>query len=142
MDYQSLAQQLIDLRASREHISFDREISKVMKGELFILNYLYNHGSKAHPRELSREMLVSTARTAVILRNLEKEHLIERIPDENGNRQVFVVLSDKGTKLLEERHQKAVEYVVDILKRLGEKDAEEYVRIQKKLMNSVLVKTN
>ena len=142
MDYYSLAKQLIDLRGSREHISYDREISKAMKGELFVLNFLYHHGCKAHPGEISREMLTSTARTAVILRNLEKEQLIERIHDENDCRQIVVVLCQKGREFLEQRHRMVMNYVAEVLEKLGEKDAEEYVRIQKKLLNSVSVKTN
>ena len=139
MDYTNLAQQLIDLQISREHISFDREMSKAIKGELFVLNFLKNHGNKAHPRELSEGMLVSTARTAVILNHLEKEGLIKRIHDSSDNRQVNVVLSEKGIEFLDIQRTKALEYVTEILAKLGREDAENYIRIQKKLLNFVSI---
>ena len=137
VDYTCLADELINMRGSRQHVSFDRELSKAMKGEIFVLNYLKNHGNKAHPRELSDEMIVSTARTAVILNHLENDGLIARIPDSNDNRQIVVCLSKKGVEMIEEHHKEIVSYMVKILERLGEEDAKEYVRIQKKLMNVI-----
>lgn len=137
MDYDSLADELINMRGSRPQIRFDRKLSKAMKGEMFVLNYLKHHGNKAHPRELSDEMVVSTARTAVILNHLEKGGFIARIPDRNDNRQIIVCLSEKGVEMLEKHHREIVKYMVKILERLGEKDAMEYVRLQKKLMSAI-----
>ena len=137
MDYTYLADELINIRGSRQHISFNRKLSNVMKGETFVLNYLKNHGNKAHPRELSDEMLVSTARTAVILNHLERDGLIDRIPDNKDNRQVVVCLSKKGIDLLEQHYKETIAYMVKVLEKLGEQDAKEYVRIQRKLMNAI-----
>ena len=58
-----------------------------------------------------------------------------RIPDPTDNRQVIVRLSEKGIELLEKHHLEVVRYMAKILENLGEEDAREYVRIQKKLMN-------
>ena len=134
MDYYTLADELINMRSSRPHISFDRKLSKAMKGEIFVLNYLNNHGKTAHPKDLSGEMAVSTARTAVILNHLEHDGLIVRMPDSGDNRQIIVTLSEKGVALLEEKHRELLRYMAKILEKLGEKDASEYIRIQKKLM--------
>ena len=137
MDYETLADEIINMRGSRQHISFDRKLSDVVKGEMFVLNYLKNHGNKAHPRELSDEMIVSTARTAVILNHLERDGLIERIPDDRDNRQVFVCLSTKGIDVIEKHRRDIVMYMVNILEKIGEKDAMEYVRIQKKILDAI-----
>lgn len=134
MNYDILAEELVNMRGSRPQIRFDRKLSKVMKGEIFVLNYLKNHDNHAHPKDLSDEMMVSTARVAVILNHLEQDGLIMRIPDEKDNRQIIVKLGEKGISLLSEHHQEVVRSMVKILERLGEQDAQEYVRIQKKLM--------
>ncbi len=134
MDYCSMAEEIVNMRGTRSHICFDRKLSKTMKGEMFVLNYLKNHNNQAHPKNLSDEMIVSTARIAVILNNLEKNQLITRTPDSADNRQIIVKLSEKGIALLEEHHQEIVKYMTKILQKLGKTDAQEYVRIQKKLM--------
>lgn len=134
MDYGTMAEELVRMRSSQPQIRFERKLSKVMKGEGFVLNYLKNHGNQAHPKDLSDEMVVSTARIAVLLKNLEHDQLIMRIPDAKDNRQIIVKLSEKGIALLEEYHQETVKYMIKILEKLGKEDAREYVRIQKKLM--------
>ena len=140
MDYEELADEIINMRGSREHVSFDRKFSDVVKGEMFVLNYLKNHNNKAHPRELSDEMIVSTARTAVILRHLEEEGLIERIHDDKDNRQIIVCLSVKGVKVIEAHRREMIRYMVSILEKIGEKDAMEYVRIQKEILDVITEK--
>lgn len=135
MDYEAFAEELVNMRGTRSHVYFDRKISKAMKGEMFVLNYLKNHNNQAHPKNLSDEMIVSTARIAVILNNLEQNQLIARIPDPKDNRQTIVKLSEKGILLLEEHHNEIVKYMVKILNKLGEEDTKEYIRIQRKLMN-------
>lgn len=134
MDYYSLAEELIGLRSSRSRIDYERKLSKAVKGEVFVLNYLKNHDNMAHPKEISDEMLVSTARTAVILNHLEQEGLISRSQDLSDNRQIIVRLSDKGLSLLEEHRQEVIRYMEKILERLGEEDAREYLRLQHKLI--------
>lgn len=135
MNYNIMAEELVNMRGSRSQVYFDRKLSKLMKGEMFVLNYLKHHDNQAHPKNLSDEMIVSTARIAVILNHLEQDKLIMRIPDPTDNRQIIVRLSEKGIELLEKHHLEVVRYMAKILENLGEEDAREYVRIQKKLMN-------
>lgn len=137
MNYETLADEVINMRGSRQHVSFDRKLSDVVKGEMFVLNYLKNHGNKAHPKELSDEMIVSTARTAVILNHLEKDGLIERIHDDTDNRQIFVCLSHKGVEVIQEHHNDVIRYIVKIFEKIGKNDAGEYVRILKEIMKAV-----
>ena len=137
MDYEKLADEIINMRGSRQHVSFDRKLSDVAKGEMFVLNYLKNHGNKAHPKELSDEMIVSTARTAVILNHLEDDGLIERVHDDTDNRQIFVCLSLKGIEVIQEHYNNVIRYMVKIFEKIGKKDAREYVRIQKEIMKAI-----
>jgi len=61
---------------------------------------------------------------------MEEKGLIRRIPDLHDNRQIIVLLSEKGKALLEESFQKFLDYVENVLERMGEDNAREYVRLQ------------
>ncbi|MCC8111100.1 MAG: hypothetical protein LIO74_05605 [Ruminococcus sp.] len=61
---------------------------------------------------------------------MEEKGLIRRMPDPHDNRQIIVLLSEKGKALLEESYQKFLDYVENVLEQMGEDDAREYVRLQ------------
>ncbi len=134
MDYLCLASELIAMRNSRPQIRFNQTFSKIMKHEVQILNYLMEHDTVVHPKDLSDAFVVSTARIAVVLNHLEQSGLIHRFPDARDNRQVIVTLSEKGVALLEESKKVLTDYVAKILQKMGEDDAAEYIRLQKKLL--------
>lgn len=135
MNYEKMANELLGLRSTRPQICFERELSKTVKGEYFVLDYLQKHGNRTYPKKLSSDMMVSTARIAVILNHLEKQHLIERIADTDDNRQTIVILSNEGIALLAEYHRHLTDYLTKILEKMGEKDAMEYIRLQKKIIS-------
>ena len=135
MDYISLANELIEMRASRQHIEIDREVSKSVKAEMFILGFLICHENRAYPKELSRAFMVSTARIAVILRRLEEKGYIIRTADQNDSRQVVVTISEKGIEKLMEYRSSAAEYLARRLEMMGYDDAVEYIRLEKKLID-------
>ena len=70
-EYLDLAGQFINIRRSLPYIKFDNEVSKKVKHEIFILSYLKLHNGVAHPKDLSEEFIVSTARMAFLLNQIE-----------------------------------------------------------------------
>lgn len=78
--YLELANAFVNIRREYGYVRFDREISKKIKNDLFVMSYLKRHGGVAHPKELSEEFMISTARMAVILNNLEEKGVIIRTP--------------------------------------------------------------
>ena len=97
------------------------------------------HGMKAHPKELSKDMAVSTARIAALLNHMEEKGLITRQDDPNDNRQVIVSLTPEGNRAIGLKRGVAVECVARMLEHLGEEDAREYLRILRKIIqNSTL----
>ena len=74
-----------------------QEISKLMRGELFVLNYLKEHDGVVHPKELSEKLAVSTARIARLLKHMEEQGLIVRFARANDSRQVVVQRTEQGT---------------------------------------------
>ena len=134
MNYDTLAGELLSIRASRQIRLHERQMEKSLRGEVSVLSYLQKHDKQAHPKNLSDEVAVSTARMAVILNHLEHDGMIRRIPDEEDNRQTIVILNDKGVDFLDQCRKKVKEYLVEIVEKMGEEDFREYVRLRRKLM--------
>lgn len=138
MDYTALASELIEIRANMLLIPVHQQLSKMTRGEQFVLNYLSTHENSIHPKELSEKMAVSTARIAALLNSLERKKLIQRYPDQVDNRQVVVVLTEEGKQEALRVHGAVVANVKAMLEKLGPEDAEAYIRIQKKVLRCCL----
>ncbi|MGN1014414.1 MAG: MarR family winged helix-turn-helix transcriptional regulator [Butyricicoccus sp.] len=136
MNYREIAMELFQLRSSLPHrqMRTERRRMDIFQGELFVLNYLFEHESWSYPKELSRNLVMSTARVAAILRTLQKNGLLTRTTDPKDNRQIIVRLTEEGRRRIEERRENALDYMVRMLEYLGPEDAQAYLRIQKKLM--------
>ncbi|MGC2872088.1 MarR family winged helix-turn-helix transcriptional regulator [Ihubacter sp. mB4P-1] len=134
MNYTELAIQLIDMRACAPQIKMERAMSQIARGEILALNYLAANGNRAYPKDMSRALMLTTARVAAMLKSLERQDMITRTPDSADNRQVIVSLTEKGISLVEERRTAMIHSVAKMLEALGEEDAEAYVRIQAKLI--------
>ncbi len=134
MDYTELAIQLIDMRASAPQIKMERTMSRIARGEVLALNYLAANGNRAYPKDMSKALMLTTARVAAMLKSLEGQDLITRTPDSADNRQVIVCLTEKGIALVEERRTGMIHSVAKMLEALGEEDAKAYVRIQARLV--------
>lgn len=133
MDYQALAKELMEMRTEMHQMSFNREMSKMVQGEEFVLNYFATHGYKAYPKDISKRMSVSTARIASLLNRLEEEGIVVRRKDPEDNRQTIVTLTEKGILVTEQYRKKMIDRLAWILEQLGPEDAGEYIRLQKKL---------
>ena len=96
MYYESLAYQLLNLRVKMLQVPAHKEISKLMRGEMFVLNYLKEHDGVVHPKELSEKLAVSTARIARLLKHMEEQGTIVRFTDANDSRQVVVRMTEQG----------------------------------------------
>lgn len=136
MYYESLAFQLLNVRAKMLQVPAHQEISKLMRGELFVLNYLKEHEGIVHPKELSEKLAVSTARIARLLKHMEEQGLIVRFADTTDSRQVVVQITDQGVYEIDHIRKKVLEYTARMLEDLGPDDAKEYIRIQEKICQS------
>ena len=135
-EYEELAAELLRLNIGMLQEPAKQKISKMTRGEVFVLNYLMTHQNQAHPAEISRSMVVSTARIAALLSRLEEKQYISRASDPSDNRQVIVTLLPQGLALIQRIRSEVIAAVVRMLERLGPEDAREYIRIQKKICSS------
>ncbi|MBQ2926462.1 MAG: MarR family transcriptional regulator [Ruminiclostridium sp.] len=132
--YDELAAELLVLNTHLLQIPAKQHLSRLTQGERSVLFYLLTHHSTAHPRELSKTMLVSTARIAALLGRMEEKQLIARSPDPRDNRQVIVTLLPEGQQVIQQIHLRAIESVSRMLEALGPEDAREYLRLQRKIL--------
>ena len=137
MDYDQLAQELLDLKISSSQMRVHKRVSKVAKGELFVIVYLGRHGNVAYPKDISRAMDASTARIAAILNHLQTQGFITRTVDSCDNRQIIVTLTQDGVRRYEKCRADMLSFVKSMLLSMGEDDAREYVRLQKKLVQII-----
>ena len=133
MDYAALANELLSVRANLLQVPASQYLSHMVKGEMFVLNYLVTHENVIHPKELSEKMAVTTARIASLLNHMEEKNLIGRYTDANDSRQVVVFLTEQGKRQIQEVRARVIDYVSGMLEELGPEDAEAYIRIQKKI---------
>ena len=103
------------------------------RGELFLLNYLYNNGGSASPSTMRDALQTSTARIAAALHSLEQKGWVKREYDGSDGRRKIVYLTPKGKDHVEKHIDKARLHITKIMKALGEEDANEYLRIIKKM---------
>lgn len=138
MDYIFLAGQLLNVRANLLQVPAYQHISKMMKGELFVLNYLATHEAVIHPKDLSEKLVVSTARIASLLNHMEEKGMIIRIADQSDNRQIVVRLTPAGQLEIQKIRDEVILRVSSMLEALGPEDAKEYIRIQEKILSNFL----
>lgn len=136
MDYSALANELLSVRANLLQVPANQQMSKMVKGELFVLNYLMTHEKVIHPKELSEKMAVTTARIASLLNHMEEKKLIQRHADPEDSRQVVVMLTDEGKRAITEIRKEAISHISAMLENLGPEDAASYVRIQNKIWSN------
>jgi MarR family 2-MHQ and catechol resistance regulon transcriptional repressor len=87
--------------------------------------------------ELCKKQLVSGGNMTVVVDNLEKEGLVERIPSKEDRRSIGVRLTAKGKKLFDEIFIKHAKCVSNLAGNLSEKEQEELAGLLKKLGTSL-----
>ena len=137
MDYFSLAEKMLSVRARLSHLPAGEAVSDACGGEFFALSLLLLHNQPSCPSELRRSMGVSSARIAALLKHLEQKGWIRRCADELDERRVNVSLTDAGRELINRRRKEAIGRVAAALRSLGEEDAHEYVRLQQKMLDAL-----
>ena len=130
--FSEMAEQYAALLTSRMNIRTSREMDRTLCNEVFALRFLLQHGA-AHPRELSDVLMVSTARTAVILNGLERKGLIARTRDDADCRQKTVELTQRGRDSLEQRYRRLTAFFAEGFRYLGAHDTQEFLRLYERL---------
>jgi len=133
MEYKELAEELLGNMILANKSKLLLKLSKITHGEMFALQIIDIHNSNITPGDISRIAGTTPARIAAELKSLENKGLITREIDSNNRRKIMVKLTPKGKMSADEIRHEATQIAVEMLSRLGECDAREYVRIIGKL---------
>ena len=138
MDYTEMASELLKLRGMMLRVPEERQLSRMVQGELFVLNYLATHEMITHPKELSENMAVSSARIASLLNHMEEKKLISRCPDKNDSRQIIVKLTETGRSEIKKIREEVISHISAMLEKLGPEDASAFIRIAREIWANAL----
>ncbi|SDM44249.1 MarR family winged helix-turn-helix transcriptional regulator [Bacillus sp. OK048] len=137
MDYNALANELVRNMTKSPKMPFQKKVDDISQGERRILGYLtFFKTEGASSGELSEKLFLSTPRVASALKSLSKKEFIERNRDENDKRIVIVTITIAGKSFMLEEHEKAISMLEKTLEKLGEKDAQEFVRILNRIIEN------
>jgi MarR family transcriptional regulator, organic hydroperoxide resistance regulator len=129
MDYKTLANELFQNMIKTRKKAFHKKVDELSLGERKILGYLSFGKNGVTSGDISEHLNLSTPRVASALNSLSKKGFIERNKDEQDKRMVIVTITESGKCFVKEEHEEAMNMLEHILKKLGERDAKEFVRI-------------
>lgn len=108
---------------------FCSTIENSQKGMGFILVYLEKSKDQVYAGDLARELNVSTARIAALLKKMECKGLITRYPSAHDARKTVVTMTEKGSLKLKEMEEEMFFKAESVLNRVGKDDLKEFLRI-------------
>lgn len=133
MDYRKLAEELFEYLRFKPQRVIESQITEATRGEIEILAYLQNSKKEVTSGELSTGLKKTTARIANTLNTLEKKGLVVRIPDKKDRRKILVQITQEGIRYEEGRRHEALKNLTNLLEAMGEHDAQEHLRLVKKI---------
>lgn len=81
----------------------------------------------------AEKILSSTGTMPVIIKNLEKYHLISHKEDENDKRKRLLYITDKGRDIISQVFPKNKEIIIDYFKTVKIDEKKEFLRLMKSL---------
>lgn len=132
MNYRELALDFLGDFVPR-HLPLEN-ISSLSKGEIGVLMTLKFHKDNIVAGDVSKNLNLTSGRTATILKSLEKKGLITKSKSQEDARQTIVCLTDSGKNFAKEHSEKILGHFTRLLEYLGEEDAKEFIRINKRLV--------
>lgn len=123
---------LCKLRACRSKSVFGK-IDESQRGIGFVLDYLWESDHEVIAGDLARELGVSTARIAALLRKMEKNGLIVRYRSSADARQTVVEITEAGSAYVDKMKEQMLSKMELLLEKVGKDDMEEFIRISHKI---------
>ncbi|WP_374286852.1 MarR family winged helix-turn-helix transcriptional regulator [Lactococcus sp.] len=128
MDYNHLAEQLINNAKPPKRTQVFNRFSVYSHGEHQVIFYLFkNSGKPIVPSDISKYTDTSTARIATILNNLEDKGMVTREISREDRRKILVSITDKGRKYAETAHNEFMGHIATVLQAMGEERAKSFV---------------
>ena len=106
------------------------------RGMYTILKFIHEADKDVLAGDISKSLNISTARVAVALTSLKKRNFIEKIKSDDDARKTIVKITDIGKTALEERQNKIIKNITNLLNKLSNRDSKILLEIITKLVTS------
>lgn len=133
MDRDILAGKMMDAFDSINRQDLFEKMKTTFKGENLILAMLMEMGGKATPGELMKSAECTAARLTAIAKSLETKGLVNRIQNAEDKRSTIIEMTADGITKFMNLQKEAAESVFNLIEKLGERDAEEFIRLVSRL---------
>lgn len=114
--------------------AFER-ITRVSRGEIFVLKILLFKEGVSTPTEISEAMKSTKGRISAILNSLEKKGFIGREIDKDNRRNIIVTLSDSGREYVMNELQECYRSMTHVFEELGEEDSKKFVELMERVFH-------
>ena len=116
---------------------FYSKLDEGQRGIGFVLEYLREAKVEVIAGDLARELNVSTARIAALLRKMEKNGLIQRHAAQADARQTVVEITQAGMEYSDKIMEQLLEKTELLIEKVGKDDLDEFVRISRKIKKAL-----
>ena len=116
-----------------DNFSVFERITRVSRGEIFVLKILLFNNGTSTPTEISEAMKSTKGRISAILNSLEKKGFIGREIDKDNRRNIIVTLSDSGRDYVMKELLECYRIVAHVFEELGEKDSKKFVELTERV---------
>ncbi len=133
-----LAREMLETLSS---IDKKKVISKrkfLLKGEDLFLVVLDELGGMCTPSKLAEYTDFSPARLSAIIKSLENKGFVIRRQDELDKRFSIIEITSEGIRYTRSLKESAIRNSLEIIEKLGEKDAAEFLRLMKKMLEIMI----
>ena len=128
-----LAKEILETLSNMDKRSVLTKRKFLLKGEDLFLAVLEEIGGISTPSKLAEYTDFTPARLSAIIKSLEGKGFISRQPDELDKRCTIIEITEKGTEHSKKLRKDIVSNSLEIIEKLGEKDAVEFLRLIKRL---------
>lgn len=129
------AQDFYKLFSNLEFKKISQIIQDGYSGMYYVLKILDESGGRVCAGDISKAFKVTTARTASVLKTLEKKEYIAREKGEDDARKTIVIITKKGIEALEKRKIEINKAIDEFLNKLEEDEVSKFYDILKKILS-------
>lgn len=116
---------------------FLEKIENMQKGGISILFYLEQSETEVIAGDIAKEMQVSTARIAVLLRKLENSDLIEKCNSTSDARKTVVKITNKGREYCQEIKNQILYKTEHLIEEFGMEKLENFLQMTKDIKQAL-----
>lgn len=133
MEKDILAKSMMDAFDSINKQELFEKMKITFKGENLMLAILMEMGGKATPGELIKYTECTAARLTAIAKSLESKGFVKRIQNSEDKRSTIIEMTSEGISKFMLLQKEAIESILNLIEKLGEKDAREFIRLVQRL---------